>query len=65
MKVECFEVLIYETNMSVEHFSRSRVLYDLSEFKLIIDAIVANRYSYEWQDAAFIVFTLVLFWCNS
>lgn len=61
IKAKGIDVVIYEPNLSEEHFFHSRVVRDLDEFKRISDVIVANRFSDELQDVASNVFTRDLF----
>jgi UDPglucose 6-dehydrogenase len=61
IKAKGIEVVIYEPNLSEEHFFHSRVVRDLAEFKCISDVILANRRSDDLNDVPAKVFTRDLF----
>ncbi len=65
LKAKGLEVVIYEPNLSDEHFFHSRVVSDLNEFKRISHVILANRKSDDLNDVANKVFTRDLFGSDS
>ena len=61
IKAKGFDVLIYEPNLSDEHFFHSRVVRDLEEFKRTSDVILANRKTDELNDILNKLYTRDLF----
>jgi UDPglucose 6-dehydrogenase len=61
IKAKGVVVLIYEPNLSDEHFFHSRVVRDLEEFKRSSDVILANRRTDELNDILNKLFTRDLF----
>ena len=57
IKAKGIEVVVYEPVLEEERFFNSRVITDLTEFKQILDVIVANRPSAELEDIADRVYT--------
>ncbi len=65
IKAKGIEVVIYEPNLSDEHFFHSRVVRDLGEFKRISDVILANRKTNDLNDVPTKLFTRDLFGSDS
>ena len=61
IKAKGIQIVIYEPNLSDEHFFHSRVVRDLIEFKGMSDVIVANRQSPDLSDVHFKVFSRDIF----
>ncbi len=64
IKAKGIEVVIYEPVLEESEFYHSKVITDLSEFKLLADVIVANRLMAEIADVADKVYTRDLFCCD-
>lgn len=61
IKAKGIEVVIYEPALHEDNFYNSRVIKNLSEFKAISDAIVANRLSESLSDVVDKVYTRDIF----
>ncbi len=61
IKAKGIEVVIYEPNLSDEHFFHSRVVRDLEEFKRISDVVLVNRKTDDLKDVSTKLFTRDLF----
>lgn len=61
IKAKGIEVVVFEPALNESHFFNSRVIKDISEFKLISDVIVANRPSVDLDDVKRKIYTRDLF----
>lgn len=61
VKAKGIEVIVYEPSLEAEEFYGSRVISDLSQFKLEAEIILANRLSPDLHDVQSKVFTRDLF----
>lgn len=61
LKAKGIEVIVYEPELTEEHFFNSRVENNLSNFKNSVDLILANRMSYDLSDVQNKVFTRDIF----
>lgn len=61
IKAKGIEVIVYEPNLTDEHFFNSRVISDLNAFKAESDVIIANRMEDGIADVARKVFTRDIF----
>ena len=61
IKAKGIEVIIYEPSLKTELFFGSKNFYDLEQFKLKSDLIVANRLSYNLSDVLEKVFSRDIF----
>lgn len=61
LKAENIEVIIYEPTYKDSHFSQSKVIRTLNDFKSSSDLIIANRMSDELEDVTKKIFTRDIF----
>ena len=61
IKIQGFNIIIYEPSFTGTEFNGSKIINSLDEFKNISDVVVANRYSNELNDISEKVFTRDVF----